>query len=210
MAPRLLLALLAVLPGACSGGRDDAAALRRAFAEARAELMLAGTGEVVSPPSSTRPAWHLAPAADPTVPAAGPVLPGSRPAAVAQLLGARPDAVRRWLGEPSLRRIEGTAEVWLYAGAACALDLVLYPDRDGLGVAHAAARANGTEPRTEASCLGELGRGAGLVADPVGAPARDVPVRGMPVGDVPVRSVPVAGVASALRGAATAGPPGGS
>ena len=65
-------------------------------------------------------------------------------------------ALRRWLGEPSLRRIEGGAEVWLYAGTACALDLVLYPDSGRLRVAHASARASGTEPRTEAGCLQDL------------------------------------------------------
>ena len=64
--------------------------------------------------------------------------------------------MRRWLGEPALRRPEGGAEVWLYAGPGCALDLILYPAGHGLSVAHAAARAQGAEQRTEAACLAEI------------------------------------------------------
>lgn len=93
-----------------------------------------------------------------------PAAAGGRPAVAAELLGLGPELLRRWLGEPALRRAEGQAEVWLYAGDACALDLVLYPEAGsgpggGMGrlrVGHAAARAIGAEPRTEAHCLGEL------------------------------------------------------
>jgi hypothetical protein len=142
-----MLPLLAALPVACAGNQDDSSAeLRRAFADARAGLLLPGSGAVAGTASEPRP----------VVDAEGS--PAARPAAAAELLGARPDAVRRWLGEPALRRIEGAAEVWLYAGPACALDLVLYPERGGLRVAHAVARASGTEQRAEAACLAELGR----------------------------------------------------
>ena len=81
---------------------------------------------------------------------------GIRPSSAADLLGAGPETLRRWLGEPALRRPEGGAEVWLYAGPGCALDLILYPAGHGLAVAHAAARAQGAEQRTEATCLAEI------------------------------------------------------
>jgi len=136
MAPRLRLLLLASLPqasllaGGCAPEATPALALSQAFETGRATL---GPTLILS--------------ADP---------PGTRPAAARELLGAGPEALRRWLGEPNLRRTEGAAEVWLYTASACALDLVLYPQRDGLRVAHAAARASGAEARTEAACLREL------------------------------------------------------
>ena len=79
------------------------------------------------------------------------------PRSASQLLGGTPELLRAWLGEPSLRRPEGSgAEVWLYAAEACALDLVLYRDAAGrLRVAFAAARAAGeaVPTATEAECL---------------------------------------------------------
>lgn len=97
-------------------------------------------------------------------PTTAPVLPRleSSPGTASQLLGQSPDAVRRWLGEPRLRRNEGTAQVWLYQGPYCNLDVVM--DRDDtpnspLRVSYAAARAAGTERRTEAACISELARG---------------------------------------------------
>ncbi len=63
------------------------------------------------------------------------------------------------LGEPALRREEGGASVWLYSGAGCHLDIVLYPSREGGGglrVAHVQARAGGIAQRSEATCLREL------------------------------------------------------
>jgi hypothetical protein len=68
--------------------------------------------------------------------------------------------LRRWLGEPNLRRPEGPAEIWLYAGQDCALDLILYREGSGLRVAHAAARASGATPQTEATCLRHLSTAA--------------------------------------------------
>ncbi|ONG49980.1 hypothetical protein BKE38_20070 [Pseudoroseomonas deserti] len=94
-------------------------------------------------------------------PTSTPVLPqlDGTPASATQLLGQSPDAVRRWLGEPRLRRNEGNAQVWLYQGQHCNLDVVM--DRDDtpsspLRVSYAAARASGTERRTEAACMSEL------------------------------------------------------
>jgi hypothetical protein len=87
----------------------------------------------------------------------------------AQLLRAAPETLRRWLGEPSLRRREGTAEIWLYAGADCALDLILYPEAGTLRVAHAAARANGATAQTEGACLGQLAARATARPQPAAA-----------------------------------------
>ena len=52
------------------------------------------------------------------------------------------------------------------AGDRCALDLILYPARHGLSVAHAAARAQGTEARTEAACLRDIAASRGLLPVP--------------------------------------------
>ncbi|MCW3477757.1 hypothetical protein [Limobrevibacterium gyesilva] len=74
------------------------------------------------------------------------------PEHVAALIGVGPEAVEAALGAPVLRRAEGTAEVWLYATAeGCRLDVVLFPEKSGLRVAHASTR---TPVRmTETSCL---------------------------------------------------------
>jgi len=147
----------------CSGQEERGAQLAAAFDNGLASLG-----------GATRPAAPLAagpvapaPPFPPSAPASPPAAalhrvatsgaaPGPTPGAAGGLLGAGPDALRRWLGEPMLRRREGPAEVWLYAGPACALDLVLYDAPGGLRVAHAAARANGTAPRTETQCLRDL------------------------------------------------------
>ncbi|GGC30783.1 hypothetical protein GCM10011504_06240 [Siccirubricoccus deserti] len=153
MAPRLRLLLL--LPAGCAGAEAPTAELRAALDQGSASLAAMGqlvpaTLQLTDPPPDTPPsgdaiAWPHRPAR-----------PGG-PRAAAQLLGVGPGELRRLLGEPTLRRAEGTAEVWLYAGGGCALDLILYPAaRGGLRVAHAAARANGAEARTEAACLGEI------------------------------------------------------
>lgn len=92
-----------------------------------------------------------------------PAVAAGPPLLADQLLGRTPERVRLWLGEPALRRPEGsTAEIWLYASEACALDLVLYRDRAGrLRVGFAAARARG-EPgqgTTETDCLRAIAAG---------------------------------------------------
>jgi hypothetical protein len=83
------------------------------------------------------------------------------------LLGATAPAVVRALGQPELRRRDGDAEAWLYRGATCLLDVVLYPD-PAIGreprVAFAAARAAGLERVPEQACLSEITRAHQLVA----------------------------------------------
>ena len=193
MAPRRrslswpLLALLASMPGACAPPPvpDRAtAALRAALASSQDSLAVLACGSPRrEPPAQPGPVpcradrieaeAGLRPAG--FTPYAAPRPEGVPPATAAELLGAGPEVLRRRLGEPALRRIEGTAEIWLYAGPACALDLVLYPERGGGGglrVAHAAARAAGAENRTESECLRELGRASpGAAAVPGGRDA---------------------------------------
>ncbi|WP_431281431.1 hypothetical protein ACQW02_18755 [Humitalea sp. 24SJ18S-53] len=91
----------------------------------------------------------------------GAVQRGTAPSDTAAFVGAAPDTLRRWLGEPRLLRAEGEAQVWLYHTTSCHLDLVLYPEPGGLRVAYAAARASGTERRTEAACLRDIARPPG-------------------------------------------------
>ncbi|MBX6747460.1 MAG: hypothetical protein IRY87_35975 [Acetobacteraceae bacterium] len=157
MAPRLRM-LLALLPAACASAEErEAAAFQAAIASSRASLAA------------------LAPeAAAPASPPPSQTLPGT---AAALFLGTAPETVQRRLGEPSLRRVEGSAEIWLYAGDACALDLVLYPGPGGLRVGHAAARASGTESVTEADCLQDLAAGARPHYTPAMTSQRQPPVR---------------------------------
>ena len=196
MAPRLPSLLLATcLLGACApAAAERAVALRLAVENSRTSLGTASLGTsslgitipiaptlVTDPPRQALAAeQRLASLTETAHAAIGPVTGlATGPAAAAQLLGARPETLRRWLGEPSLRRAEGTAEVWLYAGAACALDLIFYPEAGRLRVAHASARANGAEPRTEAHCLQDLAAGPDVPpAPPRPAPPKPTADRG--------------------------------
>jgi hypothetical protein len=70
------------------------------------------------------------------------------------LVGATPQLLNAELGQPSLRRVDGPAQVWLYHGAACGLNLILYPDSSGTPrVAMAAPTADSADP---ASCTTAL------------------------------------------------------
>ncbi len=167
MGPRLGLILLSLLPAACTQGpAQDAAVMAEALQNSRASFAANAPRELLPPaPLPSRPRiqpTRLRPIED---------APGTRPASAAQLMGAVPEMLRRWLGEPTRRRAEGGAEIWLYAGQDCALDLVLYREAGALRVAHAAARANGAAPQTEGGCLRQLS---------AAATARPVPAAGEP------------------------------
>jgi hypothetical protein len=114
-----------------------------------AETVLAG---VVAQHRAAIAASSGAPAARTAAPLA------QRPAtgAAAALIGATPDRVTARLGQPDLRRAEGSAEVWRYSAAHCHLDLVLYPEGGSLRVGHAAARAAGLTARSEGECLADI------------------------------------------------------
>lgn len=150
--PRWVLLLPLLLP-ACAGGPDrEVEAAQAALASHRASLEALGL-----PSSAPRPA--PVPQRVPgrmAGPAATAPRPVPAPRVASALLGASPEAVRAALGEPMLRREEGPAEVWLYAGGGCQLDIVMYPSEAGPRVAHVQARAGGLAQRTEASCLRDL------------------------------------------------------
>src|SRR4051812_20810698 len=153
--PALGLLPAFLLPLGCAAEGAGTLALREALDSGRASLAAFAPAEAAPAPAPT--AMPATAAVPPAPPAAIPAGVGEAPQAAAQFLGTGPAELRRWLGEPQLRRAEGPAEVWLYAAGGCALDIILYREAHGrLHVAHAAARANGTEPRTEASCLREI------------------------------------------------------
>lgn len=139
--------------------RDDQGA-RRDHTTAGGHGMTSGpTDRPDQRAAAGRPAGTPLPTAGTQPPATRTALPTAPPASAA-LLGAAPETLRRWLGDPSLRRPEGTAEIWLYLAPACALDIILYRTGAGLRVAHAAARANGADPPTEPACLDAIARAA--------------------------------------------------
>ncbi|WP_426954835.1 hypothetical protein [Muricoccus radiodurans] len=139
---RALPFLAPLLLAACVSTSRDQAASVLAEVLASHQASIAGLNAPSTPPA----------------PAEGAPRPtGRAPGAVAALLGQTPDGVLGTLGRPTLRRPEGTAEIWLYQGQNCAVDVILYrAGNAGPRVAWAAARASGTESRTEAACLREV------------------------------------------------------
>jgi len=168
MVVRRLLPLLVLAACATGPAAVPADSLRDSLEASRASLR-AIRGEAPAPTPAT-PTAVLAPAASvpPTVAASAapaapppPRRPGApAPATAAELMRHTADTVRAALGEPSLRRAEGPAEIWLYEARLCRLDLILYRDGPGpLRVAHAQARAAGIEAQSEADCLREIAGG---------------------------------------------------
>ena len=154
MGPRLGLMLLLLPIGCAPAPADEAEALAAALQASRGSLAAFAPAAPAVAPAAPR---HAAATARPRNPDEAP---GTRPTAAAQLMGAAPEVLRRWLGEPTRRRPEGPAEIWLYAGADCALDVVLYRQGSQLRVAHAAARASGTAAQTEGACLRQISTAA--------------------------------------------------
>lgn len=148
--PRWLILLLLPLSACAVGPELEAEAAQAALAAHRASLQALGA------PSS------------PARPAATARAPSGTSLAAASLLGATPEAVRATLGEPLLRRAEGAAQIWLYTGGGCQLDIVLYAGDAGLFVAHVQARAGGLAQRSEASCLRDISAQATQPARPRG------------------------------------------
>jgi hypothetical protein len=76
---------------------------------------------------------------------------------VARLVGATPTALEAELGQPSLLRHDGPAEIWLYRSSRCAIDLILYrdPASGAPRVATADARPLGA-PLSDADCLASM------------------------------------------------------
>lgn len=76
------------------------------------------------------------------------------PAKIIDLLGDSPNQLLAVFGPPILRRHDGDAEAWLYAGGPdCKLDLVFYRDGDRQTLALAQTRA---KPEAESACLRQI------------------------------------------------------
>jgi hypothetical protein len=71
------------------------------------------------------------------------------------LVGSTPAVLNAQFGAPALRRVDGTAQVWLYHSDVCGLNLILYPDRAGTPRVTLAVPDNG-DP---ASCMASLQHG---------------------------------------------------
>jgi len=71
------------------------------------------------------------------------------------LVGSTPEVLNAQFGAPVLRRVDGTAQVWLYHSDVCGLNLILYPDRTGTPRVTVAVPDNG-DP---ASCMASLQHG---------------------------------------------------
>lgn len=150
------LALCALVAG-CAGddGEEATALMRHALASTQASLAVAGARPE---PAPAVPATTVA-LPQPTLPRPGaPRQRGSAaPAAASALVGVTAAQLQRMLGEPSIRRPEGAAEVWLYEAPACRLDVILFAEGASLTVGHAAARALGSgDSVTEAACLSAI------------------------------------------------------
>ncbi|MBR0681051.1 hypothetical protein GXW74_11175 [Roseomonas eburnea] len=152
--PAAILLPLLVLGCAADRGEEAAALMQDALRSAQASLAVAGGGvprAVAEAPAAPAPAVVSVAAATPRARGTEP------PAAAALLLGARAEQMRRMLGDPTLRRPEGEAEIWLYEAPNCRLDVILYPEGGALVVGHASARAHGAaEGVTEAACLSAI------------------------------------------------------
>jgi len=70
------------------------------------------------------------------------------------LIGSTPTTLSAEFGQPSLLRVDGAAQVWLYHSSSCGLNLILYPDASGTPrVAAVSAAGGGTAP---ADCTASL------------------------------------------------------
>ncbi|MGG5821285.1 hypothetical protein [Falsiroseomonas sp. HW251] len=164
---RLLLPVLLLLPAACAEVHSDAAQLLEEVMQANQ-----ASAEAAPPPAATPPA--ALPVSQPPGGLAARRTGSGEVALASQLVGATPEILMQLLGQPRLRREEGSAEIWHYQAPQCHLDVILYPAegaRSGLRVGYAAARAEGAARRAEAACLRDIARGAAPVIGPDRVPA---------------------------------------
>ena len=132
----------------------------------------AGTPQPASDQTAAAP--PPAPAApEPPPPRAAPSTPVERAALPqppeppvnadpAQFLSQGTDRLTRTLGQPTLIRRDGPAEVWQYAGRGCVLDVFFY-DQGGAGfqARHVELRAAGLPESARRACLAEMIRANG-------------------------------------------------
>lgn len=170
----LAMAALAGLAACAAPETNDSQGVRLAaeFDRSSAALRAAGAGmepwnaPVAGTAAPTRTSTQDGVGPEPRPPVAVAAFSNTLTPDARGLVGASAPTVLRVLGAPDLRRRDGDADVWLYHGRTCALDVVFYPDtagRDGR-VAFAAARAIGIERVAEHACLQEIQRASQLVA----------------------------------------------
>lgn len=160
---RAALLTLGLLAG-CAAPPDYNAAAQQALADGRASLAVVGAPAAPAPsaprePARIRPpriAGLPTPATDVEPRRETSRDPADAPNSAAALNGSGPERLIALLGEPALRRDEGTASIWLYTAAGCQLDVMFYPGADGPRIVHVQARAGGFAQRTEAACLRDL------------------------------------------------------
>lgn len=76
-----------------------------------------------------------------------------------ELMGKDPGALRSRMGEPSLLRKEGDAQVWQYAGTGCVVFLYLYDNASGTPqVTFLDARSKASGAVAVAPCLDDVMR----------------------------------------------------
>jgi len=88
------------------------------------------------------------------------------PSSAQGLVGSTPQVLNADFGQPSLRRVDGSAQVWLYHSPVCGLNVFLYPDSSGVPRVAAAVPDNGDPVR----CLQSLAA-HGLTAAALERPA---------------------------------------
>lgn len=93
-----------------------------------------------------------------------PVTAAAAPAPVSAqaLVGSTAEVVNTDFGPPVLRRVDGTAQVWVYESAVCGLQVFLYPDSSGMPRVAAAVPDNGNPQ----SCMQSFAHGVTAAALP--------------------------------------------
>jgi hypothetical protein len=92
------------------------------------------------------------------------------PASAQALVGSTPQLLDADFGPPSLRRVDGPAQVWVYESAVCGLQIFLYPDAAGNPRVAAAVPDNGPDNSSVASCMLSFAR-PGLTSASLERPA---------------------------------------
>ncbi len=69
------------------------------------------------------------------------------PTSTQGLVGSTPQVLNADFGQPALRRVDGSAQVWLYHSPVCGLNVFLYPDSNGVPRVAAAVPDNGDPER---------------------------------------------------------------
>jgi len=164
MRARVAIAGLALLVAGCPATQNPAGT--------PPEIQSPETRPPETRPPETRPMVTIEPAPAPAEPAVATVAPATetepQPEAIARLPEAEPidddpaqlmaldrAALEALLGPPGLLREEPPAEVWLYQGTGCALQVFLYPERAGAPhrVTYYEVRGAGGGTAAERRCL---------------------------------------------------------